>query len=38
MLVLLAEDNRDLAASVLDYLEMNDFECDYAERGDHAVF
>ncbi|PCK08801.1 MAG: two-component system response regulator [Alteromonadaceae bacterium] len=37
MLVLLAEDNRDLAASVLDYLEMNDFECDYAERGDHAL-
>lgn len=37
MLVLLAEDNRDLAASVLDYLEMNGFECDYAERGDHAL-
>ncbi|WP_086933268.1 response regulator transcription factor [Agarilytica rhodophyticola] len=37
MLVLLAEDNRDLAASVLDYLEMQDFECDYAERGDHAL-
>lgn len=37
MLVLLAEDNRDLAASVLDYLEMQGFECDYAERGDHAL-
>lgn len=37
MLVLLAEDNRDLAASVLDYLEMQGFECDYAERGDHVL-
>ncbi len=37
MLVLLVEDNRDLAASVIDYLEMHDFECDYAERGDHAL-
>lgn len=37
MLVLLAEDNRDLAASVLDYLEIQGFECDYAERGDHAL-
>lgn len=37
MLVLLAEDNRDLAASVLDYLEMQGFDCDYAERGDHAL-
>ena len=37
MLVLLAEDNRDLAASVIDYLEMKDFECDFAERGDHAL-
>ncbi|MFT5084235.1 MAG: DNA-binding response OmpR family regulator [Lentisphaeria bacterium] len=37
MLVLLAEDNRDLAASVLDYLELHEFDCDYAERGDHAL-
>ena len=37
MLVLLAEDNRDLAASVLDFLEMQGFDCDYAERGDHAL-
>jgi len=37
MLVLLAEDNRDLAASVLDYMELQGFECDYAERGDHAL-
>ena len=37
MFILLAEDNRDLAASVLDYLEMKGFECDYAERGDHAL-
>jgi len=37
MLVLLVEDNRDLAASVLDYLELEDFDCDYAERGDHAL-
>jgi len=37
MLVLLVEDNRDLAASVLDFLEMQEFDCDYAERGDHAL-
>ncbi len=37
MLVLVAEDNRDLAASVIDYLEMHDIECDFAERGDHAL-
>ncbi|TVZ39902.1 DNA-binding response OmpR family regulator [Alteromonadaceae bacterium 2753L.S.0a.02] len=37
MIVLLVEDNRDLAASVLDYLELQDFDCDYAERGDHAL-
>jgi len=37
MIILLVEDNRDLAASVIDYLEIQDFECDYAERGDHAL-
>ena len=37
MLILLAEDNRDLAASVLDFLEIKGFDCDYAERGDHAL-
>lgn len=37
MLVLVVEDNRDLGASVLDYLEMKGIECDYAERGDHAL-
>jgi Response regulators consisting of a CheY-like receiver domain and a winged-helix DNA-binding domain len=37
MIVLLVEDNRDLAGSVLDYLEMEGFDCDYAERGDHAL-
>ncbi|WP_188151770.1 response regulator transcription factor [Teredinibacter waterburyi] len=37
MLILLVEDNRDLAASVLDYLELQEFDCDYAERGDHAL-
>ena len=37
MIVLLVEDNRDLAASVLDYLELQEFDCDYAERGDHAL-
>lgn len=36
MLVLLVEDNRDLAATVLDYLEIQGFDCDYAHRGDHA--
>ena len=37
MLVLLVEDNRDLAASVLDYLDLQGFDCDYAQRGDHAL-
>ncbi|WP_075186144.1 response regulator transcription factor [Teredinibacter haidensis] len=37
MIVLLVEDNRDLAANVLDYLELQEFDCDYAERGDHAL-
>ncbi|WP_045858402.1 response regulator transcription factor [Teredinibacter purpureus] len=37
MIVLLVEDNRDLAGSVLDYLELQEFDCDYAERGDHAL-
>ncbi len=37
MLVLLVEDNGDLAASVLDYLELQGFDCDYARRGDHAL-
>lgn len=36
MLILLVEDNHDLAASVLDYLELHGFDCDYARRGDHA--
>ena len=36
MLVLLVEDNRQLAAHIVEYLELDDIECDYAERGDHG--
>ncbi len=36
MLVLLVEDNRQLASNVLEYLEGEGLECDYAERGDQA--
>ncbi|MBI2381504.1 MAG: response regulator transcription factor [Gammaproteobacteria bacterium] len=36
MLVLLVEDDRDLAASVLEYLEAEGFEADYAGDGDTA--
>jgi DNA-binding response OmpR family regulator len=37
MLVLLVEDNRQLAAHIVEYLELDDIECDYAERGDHGL-
>lgn len=33
MLVLLIEDNRNLAANMIEYLEEDGFECDYAETG-----
>lgn len=37
MLVLLIEDNRALAAHIIEYLELDDIECDYTERGDHGL-
>ncbi len=37
MLVLIVEDDRDLAANILEYLELGGIECDYAERGNHAL-
>ncbi len=37
MLVLVVEDDRDLAANVLEYLELGGIECDYAERGNQAL-
>ena len=37
MLVLLAEDQRDLAELTIDYLESQDIECDYASDGAMAV-
>lgn len=37
MLVLLIEDDRDLAASVLEYLEADGYECDHAADGKTAL-
>lgn len=37
MLVLLVEDNRPLASHIIEYLELDDIECDYTERGDHGL-
>ena len=37
MLVLVVEDNRKLGSNIVEYLEGEGFECDYAERGDHAL-
>ena len=37
MVVLIVEDNRSLAANMIEYLEAEGFECDYAERGDHGL-
>ena len=37
MLVLLVEDNRSLASHIVEYLELDDIECDYTERGDHGL-
>ena len=36
MLVLLVEDDRDLAASILEYLALEGFDCDYAADGETA--
>ncbi|MGO4702044.1 response regulator transcription factor [Dyella sp. 2RAB6] len=37
MLLLLVEDDRDLAASVLEYLESDGYECDHAPDGKAAL-
>ncbi len=37
MLVLLVEDNRSLASHIVEYLELDNIECDYTERGDHGL-
>lgn len=37
MLVLLVEDNRALAEHIIEYLALDDIECDYTARGDHAL-
>jgi DNA-binding response OmpR family regulator len=37
MLILFVEDNRDLAESVLEYLALDGFECDYAAEGHLAL-
>lgn len=37
MLILLAEDERDLAQLTIDYLECEDIDCDYAHDGAMAV-
>jgi len=33
VLVLVVEDNRTLAANMIEFLEAHDFECDYADNG-----
>lgn len=41
MLVLLVEDNRLLAKNIIQYLELNEIECDYAEtleRAEDSIF
>lgn len=37
MLVLVVEDNRDLAQNIIEYLEYHDIECDWANRGDQGL-
>ncbi|OOV86081.1 response regulator transcription factor [Oceanospirillum linum] len=37
MLILLIEDNRALAAHIIEYLELENVECDYTERGDQGL-
>lgn len=37
MLILIIEDNRPLASNIIEYLESEGFDCDYAERGDHGL-
>jgi len=37
MLVLLVEDDHDLAASIMDYLALEGIDCDYAENGKIAL-
>ena len=37
MHALLIEDNRQLAAHIIEFLELENIVCDYAERGDHGL-
>ena len=37
MLVMLVEDDRNLADAVIEYLELDDIECDYADNGSSAL-
>jgi DNA-binding response OmpR family regulator len=37
MLLLLAEDDRDLAAAIMDYLDLENISCDYAPNGQIAL-
>jgi len=37
MRILLVEDNTDLAASIVDYLEMQQHICDLASNGDSGL-
>nr|WP_028862547.1 response regulator transcription factor [Psychromonas aquimarina] len=36
MMILVIEDNRSLAANIIEYLEAHGFECDFAHRGDQG--
>ena len=37
MLTLVVEDNRQLGANIIEFLEGEGFECDYSDRGDQAL-
>ena len=37
MLVMLVEDGRNLADAIIEYLELDDIECDYADNGSSAL-
>jgi len=37
MMVLVVEDNTHLATNIIEYLEEEGFECDYAMRGEQAI-
>ena len=37
MLIMLVEDDRNLADAIIEYLELDDIECDYADNGSSAL-